>query len=133
MIPFHHTQSIHPIYLKVLADLLHHLQLGFISWKLKDRMTQLIKLTDDIVILALPLPCAQQGLSDLISFTFSVQFDQKVHQETHSHRHTLSHTHIPLTGLKLIALITSPMLSTGAPSLPPFNLQTIIYKENIFE
>ena len=93
MIPLHHTQSIHLIYLKVLADLLHHLQLGFISWKLKERVTQLIKLTDDIVILPLPLPCTQQGLSDLISFTFSVQFDQKVYQETHSHQHTLSHTH----------------------------------------
>lgn len=65
-------------------------------------------------------PCAQQGLSDLISFTFSVQANQKVHQESHRHTRThsqaLSHTYVPLTGLKHIALITSLMLSTGTSS-----------------
>lgn len=41
-----------------------------------------------------PSLCAQQGLSDLISFTFSAQIDQKVHQQTHSntHTHTLANT-----------------------------------------
>lgn len=70
-----------------------------------------------------PITCAQQVFSDLISFTFSIQLNQKVHFEHEhkhipTHKHILSHTHrhsckkVPLTGLKDITLITMPMLST---------------------
>lgn len=75
----HYILTIHQTHLKVLADLLHHLQLRFISWRLKDRVQSLINLGYDAVPLFRASLFAQHGLSDLISFTFSAQIFQKVH------------------------------------------------------
>lgn len=67
------TNSLHHIetYLKVLADLLHHLQLGFISWKLKDRKASLIKLANDPVLALAALSMCSAG--PLRSYQFYLQ------------------------------------------------------------
>lgn len=63
----HHIQT----YLKVLADLLHHLQLGFISWKLKDRKTLFIKLANDTALALIALSMCSAG--PLRSYQFYLQ------------------------------------------------------------
>lgn len=88
-------EGIHLTHLKVLADLLHHLQLRFVGWKLKDRVLPLIKPPEGYGSPSSGLCLrAQQGRSDLISFTFTVQVNQKVHGEnTLRHAHTNTHAH----------------------------------------
>lgn len=123
-------QSIHQTYLKVLADLLHHLQLSFISWKLKDRMSPLIKPANDIVPLFMAISMCSAGTLRSYQFYFQRPDWSKGTSTitltllTRSHRHALSQTHVPLTGLKNIALITSPMLSTSASSEQSFIFMT---------
>lgn len=58
------TNSLHHIqtYFKVLADLLHHLQLGFISWKLKDSKASFINLANDTVLVVVALSMCSAGL-----------------------------------------------------------------------
>lgn len=115
MNPFQH---IHQTYLKVLADLLHHLQLSFISWRLKDR--SIINQTCSWYSFGSHCPLhvlsrASQILSVLPSASslmkrYIKNFLSLTHTDTLTHQ--LLQTLVPLTGLRLIALITLPSLNT---------------------
>lgn len=76
---------IHQTDLKVLADLLHHLQFGFIGC----RRNRAVRALRDGGVMASRV---QLRRSDLISFPFSVQDGQEVRGEPVTLTHTLTHT-----------------------------------------
>lgn len=100
MNPLHHTQYIHQTHLKVLADLLHHLQLSFIGWKLKGRAPPLITLANDTFSLFMAIPmCSARTLRSYQFYFQRPDWSRGTSRNTltHSNTHTQALSHITRT------------------------------------
>lgn len=64
------TGNIHQTHLKVFADLLHHLQLSFVSWKLKDRVLPLITTANVTALLVMAVSMYSAGTLRSYQFYF---------------------------------------------------------------